>query len=254
MVMRAEYTACCTSIVALADTGVEAAHQTGLYDTATGMPIFSTLGDDGSVIELYFFNPTTGAKTVTNTGFTKTAPATSTHESVAYETLSSGAVERLNKYVTITNGVAGAPTYTRFYDGEPYTVIEIKKVAPKPQKIQMGQEAFAVTGVSTSLPLIPSESNSQSQAFPQHAYIHVEVDVESTAMGIAYTTDGTDPAESATAKEFEVSAGNGFSLDTNQEIVGFRAVPLDGNGTPNDTLIIQLSVEYNNIGEDKDDV
>ncbi len=230
---------------------VEASSPTGLMDEKTGQPVFSIIDDNGNVIELFYFDPKTGEKIMTNTGF---APQTDvqTKDEVAYETLANGAVERLTKYVTLVDGVPQAPVYTQF-NGDAYTVVDQTKVAPKPQKVQMGEEQVVVTGV-TALANIPTVTNSQGQNFPQHAYIHVNADQNATGKGISYTTDGTDPAESDTSKEFEVSAGQGFHLDTYQEIVGFKAIAVNSKGEPDAALTVQLSVEYNNIDEDKDDI
>lgn len=213
-----------------------------------------TLTYDDGTIEYKFFDSDGNEVTMTNTGFTATKPVSHYLRELAYETLVNGVIEKLSKTTQVLDGVMQPPVFSQFADGSAYTPVNVMRIDPKPQKVQMGLETFDVTGLSTSLPNVPALTNTMGQAFPQHAFVHVEVDSDNTATGISYTTDGTDPAESATAKEMEVSAGNGFELDTNEEIVNFRAVPLDGTGTPDDTLTIQLTVEYNNISEDKDDV
>jgi len=226
--------------------------ETDMIDSATGCEVYRGINECGDAV-LYYNNPDNGEIVLTNSGFTKAAGSVTTQE--AYETLASGAVERLNQTVMVdAAGAITGTTYSQFGDGSAYTPADLAMVAPEPQKLQMGEESFDVTGASTSLPNIPTVANSQGQNFPQHAYVHVEADSDNTAAGISYTTDGTDPAESATAKEFEVSEGKGFDLDTWEEIDGFRAVPIDGNGDPDAALTVQVSVEYNNISPDKGDV
>ncbi len=222
----------------------------GMVDKDTGRPVFATVDSKGNAVDFFYFNEN-GEKIMTNSGFTAQTDKETT-QSVAYETLANGAVERLTKYVTLVDGVPQAPVFTQF-NGGAYTVADVTKVAPKPQKVQMGEEQLVVTGV-TAFANVPTVANSQGQNFPQHAYVHVNADKNATGKGISYTTDGTDPAESDTAKEFEVSAGQGFHLDTHEEIVGFKAIAVDSKGEPDATLTVQLSVEYNNIDEDKDDI
>jgi len=234
----------------LPDPGVEAGNPTGLLDDATGMPIFSLLDDAGDVIHLYYHDPITGAKTVTTTGFSPTT-STSTDKDVAYETLASGVVERIKVYTPVVDGVPGTPTYTKFSDGTPYTPVAVAEISPKPQKVQMGTEDIAITGAGVALAAVPTAANSDGDNFPSSALVHVHVDSSDNAAGIAYTTDGTNPSE---AKEFERSEGQPIVLDTHEEIINFRAAPLDGAGDLAPGESIQISVEYNNIGADKDDV
>ncbi len=223
---------------------------TGLVNKDTGQPVFSILDGNNNVTELFYFNKETGEKVMTQSNFTAQTEKTTLNET-AYETKANGVVERLTKYVTLIDGVPQTPQFTQF-SGEAYTVADLTKVAPKPQKVQMGEEQIVVTGV-TALANIPTATNSQGVNFPQHAYIHVNADKNATGKGISYTTDGTDPAESDTAKEFEVSAGQGLDLDTHAEIIGFKAIAVNSKGEPDATLTVQLSVEYNNISPDKDD-
>lgn len=236
------------------DPGVEAANPTGLVHNASGMPVFSVIDDDGAVIELYYHDPVTGAKIVTNTGF---SPQTSesTQDSVAYETLASGAVEKLNKYVTLVDGVPQAPVFTQFGSGAAYTPADLTRVEPRPIKMQMGEGTFEVTATAAGFPAIPTVANSEGENFPQHAFVHVNADEDGTGAGIAYTTDGSNPANSATAVEFEISAGSGFELDTWEEINGFRAVAINRKGDDDAAATsVDVSYEFNNISPDKDDV
>lgn len=244
--LMAEQICCAASLPP--DPGVEAASSTGLSDQLTGQPIFSTLDDNGSVLELFYFDPVTGAKIVTTSGFSPTT-STDAEQDVAYDTLASGVVERLRSNVNVVDGVPQPATYTKFTDGSAYTVAG--DVAPKPQAVQMGQEDLAVTGAGVALAAVPTAANSDGQNFPQHAIIHVHVDSASNAAGIAFTTDGTNPSE---GHEFERSQGQPITLDNHDEIVNFRAAPIDGSGDLAVAESIQISVEYNNIAPDKDDV
>lgn len=227
---------------------------TSLIDSSTGQPVyFETLTDsDGNVVSTqhYYFDPTTGVKTVTTTGF-QAATTTATSDKTAYETLTTGVVEKLNKYVQVVNGAPQPPTFTQFGTGVAYTPVDLTRVEPRPIKVQMGQEDLTVTGASTALASVPTAANSEGENFPQHALIHVHVDSADNAYGIAYTTDGVDPSE---AHEFERSEGQPITLDTHDEIVNFRSAPLDSSGDIAAAESIEITVEYNNISPDKDDV
>ena len=230
------------------DPGVEAATPTGLQDTVTGQPVYATYDDAGAVLELFYFDPVTGAKIVTTTGF---SPTTTTDSEIdtAYDTLASGVVERLRSVINIVDGVPQAPIYTLFSTGAAY--VPAGTIAPKPQRVQMGQEDLTVTGAGVALAAIPGVSNSEGQKFPAHAVIHVQVDSASGAAGVAFTTNGVNPTE---AHEFERSQGQPIVLDSYEEIDAFRVAPINGAGDLAPALSIQLTIEYNNIADDKDDV
>lgn len=246
--MWARHPTVSVSIAPPEDPGVEAGVATGLYDAATNQPVYAVLDDGGVVIEKFYFDPITGAKTVTTTGFSAAAaPAPKTE--LAYDTLMSGVVERINKVTSFdANGVPQAPTYVRYTDNAVYAPAGV--VAPLPSKVQMGSEDSTVTGTAGVALTVPTAMNSDGINFPQHALIHVQVDSSDTATGIAYTTDGAAPSE---AHEFERSEGQPITLDTHEELSNFLAVPLNGQGDIDGAASIQITVEYNNISPDKDE-
>lgn len=227
-------------------------NETGLFDTATGQPVYSRVlfDDTGNEVgrELFYYDPVTGDEIVTTTGFTGTQPQQDVEKAKMYDTLATGVVERLTEDTLYVDGAFDSVTY-RDAANAAYTPAGI--IAAKPQKVQMGQEDLAVTGAGIGFAAIPTAANSQGQNFPQHALVHVHVDSADNAAGIAYTTDGTNPAE---AHEFERSEGQPIELDTHEEILNFRAAPLDASGDIAAAETIQITVEYNNIDEDKDDI
>ena len=232
------------------------AYRTDLLDIVTGRVIFRTEDANGQEVEL-FYNNDNGEKIVVSTGFTQASASAPVKETV-YETLPTGAVERVNQFTSFDNvGNPQVPVFTLASD--PATVYTpTGTVAEAPQRVALGTEQIDVTAAVASLPPVVV-TNSEGQDFPQHAFIHVEVGGNVTASGIAYTTDGTDPVDGTGAVDpaanlFQISSGQGFDLDNNEQITGFRAVPIDLNGQPDLALVAELSVQYSNISADKDDV
>lgn len=247
--------ACC----GLKIKGTESGTATGLYDETTGQPIYAIYDEQtGDVIELYYFDPVTGAKIVTNTGFTPSQDRDVSTDTV-YETLSNGAVEKLSRTITTIDGVEDPAVYVQFGTRVAYTPVDLTRVEPRPIKVQMAESTVTVTDAVFDFSAVVGPvtvANSEGENFPQHGLFHVNADQNSVGAGVAYTTDGSDPANSPTAVELEVQAGQSFELDTFEEITNLRMVAIDRRGDADATTAtsIEVSYELNNIDETKDDV
>jgi hypothetical protein len=257
---------CCLASAANSEPDVEAGNNTGLFapieppattaggEVITQMPVLSLINDDGELIELYYHDPITGAKIVTNSGnFEKRAEEVSRERQALVWTdtddasADKGQLTPVMEVTVVTDGETTVEYYGQNADGTwDYSVqldpaVDFVGLEKGVKRVEVGYAKFDVT-TDTALPSIPAHAT--------YAEIYLELS-DSDSCGVQWRKHADAVIADGNANE-EDKTGGTITLRDRDEIEAWMATSIDLDAKLDGSLVTKASVTFWNVDKDED--
>lgn len=204
---------------------------------------------DGTIVVEYFNCDGTPYDMTNFTGFTaasKPEPKVDWLEEYQHTDTATGLITDIKvRQITAFNvdgTVDTANSTTTYYDMADVdvtaTVLASGTIAENPVYVQTGSVDGVVTGVSgVGLGALPANTMS--------GRIYIQVDADTTAAGVAFTTDGVAPSD---GHQFQTSKGSApIVINNSEELANLLMVPIGVDGEIDGSLSVQFSSELGNF-------